>query len=281
MKAKQTKSKKINVRVLLIVVTMIVGMVLVLYPLISNVVEANKQKEIITTYQTVIDSVNPKEIENQYVEAKKYNDNLLTTINRFRHTNKYDNIFNCASNNMIGYISIPKIDVNLPIYHGTDKSTLSAGIGHMEGTSFPIDQKGTHAVLVGHSGMVQQDMFTNLTQMEKGDIFTVTVANREVTYEVDEINTVLPDELDLIKIEPNKSYCTLVTCVPYGINSHRLLVRGHQVNVNDYSKNEITVKNHKIRTVTKSANELIAFVGLALIIISAIISIIKIREKRI
>jgi sortase A len=129
----------------------------------------------------------------------------------------------------MGYIEIPSIQVMLPIYHGIEEEVLQAGAGHIPGTSLPVGGKGTHCVISGHRGLVSAQLFTNLDQLKEGDIFLLYTLDRTLTYEVDQIRIVLPDELDDLEIDPNQDYCTLVTCTPYGVNTHRLLVRGHRI----------------------------------------------------
>lgn len=255
------------------VVLALIGICLLIYPFASSYVNSLQQNEVVTEYETVVENKNSDEVEKQYKKAKEYNQKITKTIG---NDNEYNNILNFTEDGMIGSINIPKVNVNLPIYHGTDDITLSHGIGHFQ--SFPIGDENSHAVLVGHSGMMSQEMFTNITQLKIGDIFTVTVANREVTYEIDQIKTVLPDETEDLKIEKGKSYCTLLTCVPYGVNSHRLLVRGHKVSINDYSKEEIEVKNNKIVTFTDKLGILSLVIGLT-IMLSVPVVVYSVRKR--
>ena len=143
----------------------------------------------------------------------------------------YRSLLNTNKEGMMGYISIPKISVQLPIYHGTDEEVLEMGCGHMEGSSLPIGGSSTHAVICAHTGMGTAELFTNLDQLELGDTFKISIFGRELEYEVDDINVVLPDEMDELSIIDGEDYVTLVTCTPYGINSHRLLVRGKRVSL--------------------------------------------------
>ena len=141
----------------------------------------------------------------------------------------YDNQLDIAGNGIMGYVEIPKIQVNLPIYHGTDAEVLDRGVGHLLGSSLPVGGENTHTILSGHSGMASQKMFTDLEQLTQGDVFYLNVLNETLAYQVTEINTVLPYETDLLGIVPGEDLCTLVTCTPYGINTHRLLVRGSRI----------------------------------------------------
>lgn len=261
-----------------VVLIIVVGMGLISYPLFSSIVNSFRQDDVVTTYDTVVSSLNSDDIEKAYEDAQVYNESLLSRVDRFEHTDVYNTLPGIVEDGMIGYVDIPKINVHLPIYHGTSDVTLSNSIGHMEGTSFPVEGKGVHSVLVGHSGMMQQDMFTNITQLEVGDLFSVTVANREIIYEVDSINTVLPEDTSLLNIDPDKNYCTLLTCVPYGVNSHRLLVRGHQTDINDYSQEELRVKHNKIITKTNVINIGAFCIGVILICVIAVIVFVKRRR---
>ncbi|MER2142620.1 MAG: class C sortase [Eubacteriales bacterium] len=141
---------------------------------------------------------------------------------------EYETLLNLTGSGIMGYIEIPKISCSLPIYHGTDEAVLQIAVGHIEGTSLPTGGAGTHTVLSGHRGLPSARLFTDLDQMEPDDLFVIRVMDRVMTYMVDQILIVLPEEMDALSIDPNEDYCTLVTCTPYGINSHRLLVRGHR-----------------------------------------------------
>lgn len=270
-----------KLRKFIIAVTIVVGMGLVSYPLISSFVNSLRQEEIISEYNTVINNLNNDDIEQAYRSAQEYNDKLVYVVNRFEHTELYDKTPGISADGMIGYVDIPSIDVHLPIYHGTDEATLSGALGHMEGTSFPVEGEGVHAVIVGHSGMMQQDMFTNLPQLKVGDTFSVTVARREIVYKVDQIETVLPNETSLLRLYPGKNYCTLLTCVPYGVNSHRLLVRGVQVSEDDHSSESQTVKSSKVITRTDMINYG-ALAGGVLVLCTpiAVVLIKRRRDKR-
>ena len=165
--------------------------------------------------------------------AKKYNRQITKHGINWNLSKKekaaYERQLNVGEDGSMGYIDIPKISVQLPIYHGTNEAVLQTSIGHLEGTSLPIGGKGTHSVLSGHRGLPSAKLFTDLDQLREGDTFTIHVLNRTLTYEVDQIRIVEPTDLSDLKIVKGKDYCTLLTCTPYGINTHRLLVRGHRV----------------------------------------------------
>ena len=209
---------------------------LTLYPLISNYVNQKYASEIQTAYQELIQQTDDSVLQEAKQRAIAYNlaitpgtagayseEALLTA------SEDYDNQLDIAGNGIMGYVEIPKIQVNLPIYHGTDVEVLDRGVGHLLGSSLPVGGENTHTILSGHSGMASQKMFTDLEQLTQGDVFYLNVLNETLAYQVTEINTVLPYETDLLGIVPGEDLCTLVTCTPYGINTHRLLVRGSRI----------------------------------------------------
>lgn len=209
---------------------------LTLYPLISNYVNQKYASEIQTAYQELIQQMDDSILQETKQRAIAYNlaitpgtagayseEALLTAAE------DYDNQLDIAGNGIMGYVEIPKIQVNLPIYHGTDAEVLDRGVGHLLGSALPVGGVNTHTILSGHSGMASQKMFTDLEQLTQGDVFYLNVLNEMLAYQVTEINTVLPYETELLGIVPGEDMCTLVTCTPYGINTHRLLVRGSRI----------------------------------------------------
>ena len=174
----------------------------------------------------------------------------------------------------MGYITIKKLGVELPIYHGTDEGILQIAAGHLKGTSFPVGGESTHSVISAHRGLPSAKLFTDLDKMEVGDTFTITILNREITYEVDDISIVLPDETDSLQIEDKKDYCTLMTCTPYGINTHRLLVRGHCIGTGEPQHIHVTAEAFQIDpTITASV------MGIILLIMLLIRVLIRTRKK--
>ena len=209
---------------------------LTLYPLISNYVNQKYASEIQTAYQELIQQTDNSVLQEAKQRAIAYN--LVITPGTadayseealLSAAEDYDNQLDIAGNGIMGYVIIPKIQVNLPIYHGTDAEVLDRGVGHLLGSSLPMGGKNTHTILSGHSGMASQKMFTDLDQLAPGDVFYLNVLNEMLAYQVTEINTVLPYETDLLGIVPGEDLCTLVTCTPYGVNTHRLLVRGSRI----------------------------------------------------
>lgn len=216
----------------------VVGAGLLAYPTFSNWWNEQHQSKVISTYDTAVNDKDSAELDAMLAAAEEYNARLLEqrtdgTLRMSKlteeQTAEYNSVLDLESDGVIGYIRIPKIDVELPIYHGTDDSVLQVAIGHLAGSSLPIGGKGTHAVLSGHRGLPSAKLFTDIDALGEGDVFMITCLGRKITYEVDQITTVLPTELDDLDIDPNEDYCTLVTCTPYGVNTHRLLVRGHRI----------------------------------------------------
>ena len=209
---------------------------LTLYPLISNYVNQKYASEIQTAYQKLIQQTDDSVLQEAKQRAVAYNlvitpgttdaysEEALVTA-----AEDYSDQLDIAGNGIMGYLVIPKIQVNLPIYHGTEAEVLDRGVGHLLGSSLPVGGENTHTILSGHSGMASQKMFTDLEQLAQGDVFYLNVLGETLAYQVTEINTVLPYETDLLGIVPGEDLCTLVTCTPYGVNTHRLLVRGSRI----------------------------------------------------
>ena len=209
---------------------------LTLYPLVSNYVNQKYASEIQTAYQELIQQTDDSILQEAKQRAIAYNLAITPgTTDAYSEeallsaAENYDSQLDIAGNGIMGYVEIPKIQVNLPIYHGTDAEVLDRGVGHLLGSSLPVGGENTHTILSGHSGMASQKMFTDLEQLTQGDVFYLNVLNETLAYQVTEINTVLPYETDLLGIVPGEDLCTLVTCTPYGVNTHRLLVRGSRI----------------------------------------------------
>ena len=209
---------------------------LTLYPLVSNYVNQKYASEIQTAYQELIQQTDDSVLQEARQRAIGYNRAIIPgTANAYSEeallsaAENYNDQLNIAGNGIMGYVVIPKIHVNLPIYHGTDAEVLDRGVGHLLGSSLPVGGENAHTILSGHSGMASQKMFTDLEQLAQGDVFYLDMLNETLAYQVTEINTVLPYETDLLGIVPGEDLCTLVTCTPYCINSHRLLVRGSRI----------------------------------------------------
>lgn len=217
---------------IILVIVLIVGVMILLYPTVSDYWNSFHQSRAIASYLEEIENIDPVDYEREWARAEQYNRELTGKPNRFMLSEEeyaeYGTLLNLTGSGIMGYIEIPKINCSLPIYHGTDEAVLQIAVGHIEGTSLPTGGAGTHTVLSGHRGLPSARLFTDLDQMEPDDLFVIRVMDRIMTYMVDQILIVLPEEMDGLAIDPAEDYCTLVTCTPYGINSHRLLVRGRR-----------------------------------------------------
>ena len=218
------------------VLLFLAALCLTLYPLISNYVNQKYASQIHTAYQEVMEQADDSELLKTKELADAYNRTLVPGATEAYSQEglqaasaDYDSQLNLAGNGIMGYVEIPKISVNLPIYHGTENDSLERGIGHLLGSSLPVGGESTHSILSGHSGMASQKMFTDLEQLTAGDVFYLHVLDETLAYQVVEINTVLPYDTSLLGIVPGEDLCTLVTCTPYGVNTHRLLVRGSRI----------------------------------------------------
>lgn len=205
-----------------------------LYPIISNYVNQKYASKIYTEYEEMIQNVDDTNLKDARRLAEQYN-NALAPVSAYEQeslseaSQNYDTLLNMAGNGIMGYVEIPSIQVNLPIYHGTDSETLERGIGHLLGSSLPIGGASTHSVLSGHSGLAGQKMFTDLLQVKKGDVFYLHVLGETLAYQVVSLNTVLPYDTSLLGITPDADLCTLITCTPLAVNTHRLLVTGERI----------------------------------------------------
>lgn len=227
------KKNKINVSSIILVLIFIAGLSLLLYPSIASWWNYQHATHAIDTYDQTIQILTGNDYKEIFDAADKYNQRLLKQGNRFYPNElehqEYMNQLSVSGTPMIGFIDIPLVKISLPIYHGTTEEVLSNGVGHIEGTSLPVGGLSTHAVLSGHRGLPSAKMFDDIVKLVEGDTFSVTVLDRTFTYEIDSIRTVLPNEIENISIEDGRDLCTLVTCTPYGINTHRILITGHRI----------------------------------------------------
>lgn len=214
---------------IILTLMLFVGVCVLLYPALSQYWNSKTQSRVVENYREILDSLKSEDCSAYFAEAESYNEALRRLDNPladYRTLDGYNDILNVGGTGVIGYVDIPKIGVQLPLYHGISAEVLNIACGHMEGTSLPVGGDSTHSVLSAHRGLPHARLFTDLDKMELGDTFTITILDRTVTYRVDSIKVVTPDEVNDIRIVPGEDYCTLLTCTPYGINSHRLLVRG-------------------------------------------------------
>lgn len=245
----------------------LVGLCVLLYPSISNFVNSRNQSHAIADYDESFADYTEEDFTSAFETADSYNNSLRDKPEAFFDPDiidGYNDALNVSGTGIMGYIDIDKIDVELPIYHTTDESVLQIGVGHLQGTSLPVGGKGTHCVLSGHRGLPSAKLFSDLDQLEEGDTFTITVLNRLLTYKIDQIKVVLPEETDDLMIDPDKDYCTLITCTPYGVNSHRMLVRGVRTE-NAEAAVEIAVSD--VRVVDPSIVACVIAIPIILIII--------------
>lgn len=235
-KKKKKKKKRVSFSTILLVLIMLAGLGVFLYPSISDWWNSMHATQAIAGYVDAVADMSKEEKANMLKAAKKYNDARPNGVNfnlSDEELAEYKSLLDITGTGIMGYIQIPSIGVNLPIYHTVDEGILQIAVGHIPGSSFPIGGKRTHAVLSGHRGLPSAKLFSDLDKLKEGDIFTVTVLDRVVTYQADQIRIVLPEETDELAIVDGKDYCTLSTCTPYGINTHRILLRGHRIkNIN-------------------------------------------------
>ena len=233
---------------IILLISFFIGLSVLLYPSISSYWNSRTQSEAIVDYEAMLARYRPEDYTALFDEADAYNAALAQLEKPFQQHMEvagYENILNVSGTGMIGYINVPKISQELPVYHGTSDAVLATAVGHFQGSSLPVGGDTTHSVVSAHRGLPTAVLFTHLDRMEVGDIFYFTILDRTITYEVDVIHIVEPHDMSLIQIEDGKDYCTLLTCTPYGINTHRLLVRGHQIDASQ--KRNIYIANEAYR----------------------------------
>lgn len=220
---------------------LLVGLSVMLYPTISDWWNSKVQTRAVANYEETVKNMKPEDYSRYFAEAEEYNRQLLRLAAPFSSYDEiegYEDVLNVSDTGIIGYITIPCIKVELPVYHGTSPEVLNIAAGHLQGSSFPIGGTNSHAVISAHRGLPSARLFTDLDQLDKGDLFTITVLDRVFTYEVEEILIVEPEETDKLSVIPNGDYVTLMTCTPYGINTHRMLIRSHRTE---------NVEKHEVR----------------------------------
>lgn len=244
-----------------------------MYPVFSDWYISHHQGQVVDNYDKKAAEMSQKEINEAFEKAREYNKELLGNVvltDPFdpkaveKQNEDYDNLLNIAGDGVMGSVEIPSINVYLPIYHGTDSESLEKGAGHLENSSLPVGGKGTHSIISAHTGLPSAKMFDDLTEVKIGDVFYIHVLNRTLAYEVDQIKVVLPENISDLLIDKNKDYVTLITCTPYGINSHRLLVRGTRIPYREAKKKD---KDQKKGNNMWKAYLLVAVLGVVLIIL--------------
>lgn len=239
---------------ILLVIVLMVGLGILLYPTVSDYFNSLHQGRAIASYEDNISHSEDTEITAMRIQAQTYNEELISQMNtRFEPTDaehqRYESLLNVDSGGVMGYIEIPAVNIQLVIYHGTEETNLQSGVGHLEGSSLPVGGESTHCVLTGHRGLPSASLFTNLDQLIEGDIFYLHILGDILAYQVDQIRVVEPEDLSELVIEEGSDYCTLVTCTPYGVNSHRLLVRGHRIDYEESLVLNIKADATQIRSI--------------------------------
>ena len=217
---------------IILILIFLVGLSVMLYPTVSDYINQKNQSRAVASYSEEVENLSDVDYQAYFDAADDYNRRLAETPDAFyrpEEVSGYTDTLDVSGTGIMGYITIPKIGVELPLYPGTSDGVLQVAAGHLEGSSLPVGGAGTHAVISAHRGLPSAKLFTNLDELEVGDTFTITVLDRVLTYEVDQISIVLPTETDLLQPVEGKDYVTLMTCTPYGINTHRLLVRGKRI----------------------------------------------------
>lgn len=267
--------KKGSISTVILILIFLIGLSLLLYPTVSDYWNSLHQSKAITEYAEQVANLDDNRYEQLWQDAESYNQALLTKADRYEFSEEeqaeYESLLNVSGNGIIGYIEIPRIGCSLPVYHGTEEAVLQIAVGHIEGSSLPVGGESTHAVLSGHRGLPSARLFTDLDKLAEGDTFVLRILDETLTYEVDQILIVEPYEMSALDIEEGKDYCTLVTCTPYGINTHRLLVRGHRVdNIEEAKTIRVTADAMQIEPVIVAP--LVAVPMLLLLLIGLLVS---------
>ena len=267
---------------IILTVVLLVGIGLLVYPTFSDWWNSFHQTRAIAGYTAQVANMNKEDFDRMWAEAEAFNEYLAQSSGRFNLTEEelrtYNSILDVTGTGIMGYIDIPSIKISLPVYHGTDESILQIAIGHIEGTSFPIGGEGTHSAVSGHRGLPSAKLFTDIDQLQAGDKFLLQILDRTLTYEVDQIRIVLPQELQDLQIDPYQDYCTLITCTPYGVNTHRLLVRGHRVDNDNTDATRITADAMRFEPIIVAP--LVAAPILLILLIYLLISTSRWNRKR-
>ena len=247
------------------------GLSLLLYPSISNLWNARHQTQVVAEYTKRMESLEDTEKEKALTKAAQYNEALCQDTGRFTPSQEmtawYRSLLDADKTGMMGYITIPEIRCKLAIYHSVDDSVLQVGVGHLEGSSLPVGGSSTHCVISGHRGLPSARLFTDIDRLEKGDLFYLHVYGKVLAYEVDKISVVEPEDYGPLEIEEGKDLCTLLTCTPYGINTQRLMVRGHRVVDSLYDESNMTSDAARVDTLVVAS-----CVGVVLLLVGFIVS---------
>ena len=271
-------------------VIFLLALLLTLYPVISNLYNQRHQSEIVTAYEEVLQQADTQDLERIWELAVAYNKAIVPGTAKevysqaalLAASEDYDSQLNVSGNGIMGHIEIPQIRVNLPIYHGTGTDTLERGIGHLLGSSLPVGGTGTHAIITGHSGLASQKMFTDLEQLQEGDVFYLHVLNEVLAYQVFHKEAVLPHDTSKLGIVPDEDYCTLITCYPTGVNTHRLLVQGTRIpyeEAEEIQQQVITIEEEPVSN-WESQYMLGVWLGIWLMLLATLVYILYLMFQR-
>ena len=263
---------------IVLIIIFIVGAIILTYPFISQYWNSKVQSRAIVDYDEMLKNIKVEDYTNMFSDSDKYNQELSKLsfpLVEYKKLKGYNDLLNINKNGMIGYITIDKIGVQLPIYHGINSAVLNTSVGHMEGSSLPVGGESTHSVLSAHSGLPSAKLFTNLHKLEAGDNFVITVLDRQFTYQVEEIMIVKPNDVSNLEIVPLKDYVTLITCTPYGINTHRLLVRGTRI---ENVLEKVIIISRDAYKIDKTLVSL--FIAIPILILLIIYAVVKPVKKR-
>ncbi len=276
---------RIRIRTILFLLSFLFGLGMLMYPLVANLWNEQRQQKLITTYQEAVSEISASGgLEEEWARAYAYNNALLPMVlpdsfaeaeERTEEDEEYISCLNINGDGVMGYISIPKIDISIPIYHTTDDDVLQKGAGHLEGSSLPVGGESTHAVIAAHRGLANASMFTDLDLLEIGDHFLIYVLDDVLCYEVDQILIVEPEDTSALDVVDGEDYVTLLTCTPYGVNTMRLLVRGHRV---DYVEKEVAAEEGTAQLSVHTSYWM--WVALGLLVTALVILLLILLERR-
>ncbi len=285
---KQTEKEQNShslVSAILVTLALLIGLSLLLYPTVADYINSLDYKKIIEDYQREVLKLDDTARQEMLTAAHEYNSELLERSTRIGGLNTeqraaYESLLDPSGSGMMGYIEVEKIEIYLPVYHGTDESVLQSGIGHIEGSSLPVGGMGTHAILSGHTGLPSSKLFSNIDRLKEGDIFELHILGEVLTYQVESMVVLLPEEAEKQEIVPQRDLCTLMTCTPYGINSHRLLVTG--VRIETAPEQQSNVKNQPIETIPAPIPPVlwVAIIGLSAFLVAVIVVVVRKKRRK-
>ncbi len=284
MESKKRGGRGYQIRRVMFALVFLIGFLVLMYPTLSNVWNEYRNSLLRSDYSQAVQNLNNDEYDEIWRLAREFNDQhtVNNIVNVFEEdedyvlSHPYDELLNPSGNGIMGTLRIPKIYVHLPIYHGLGTEALEEGCGHVEGTSLPIGGKGTHSALAAHRGLPTAKLFTDLDQIELGDLFYITVLNETLAYKVDQIEVVEPSNVDLLAIDENEDYVTLITCTPYGVNTHRLLIRGTRT---EYVEEDVPQTTFVEEVIGSNFYVRMMLIGLAIFFAYLIISKLLLKKK--